>query len=275
MTLVSENLSYRVDGPLAYVSLNRPDKRNALTLAMLDDLVAAANRIKADRAVRAVILSGEGTSFCSGLDFASAGRQPLKVLTTFVPVPGFLPLPGRGTNTFQRACWAWRQLPVPVLAVIEGHCFGGGMQLALAADFRFAAHDCELSILEAKWGLIPDMSGTATLRELVGIDTAKALTMTGAVISGTEAAELGLVTQSSEEPLLDALTLAEQIVAQSPDAVAEAKQLLNNNWSGSATSAFARERRAQLRLLAGQNSRIARAARSKGQVPAYRQRQVP
>jgi enoyl-CoA hydratase/carnithine racemase len=270
---VAEHISYRVDGPIAYVALARPEKLNGLTLEMMDDLVDAARRIRRDRDIRAVILSGEGTSFCTGLDFASASRNPLKVARSFVPIPSWLPVFGRGTNLFQRCCWVWRELPVPVLAVIEGHCFGAGMQLALAADFRFATQDCEFSIMEARWGLIPDMSGTATLRELVGIDTAKALTMTGAVIGAVEAAELGLITQATEEPLLDALALAAQIIDQSPDAVAEAKQLFNNAWAAGLMRAFARERWAQLRLLAGPNSRIARNARLNGTAPSYQQRQ--
>ncbi len=138
---------------VARVQLSRPDKLNALTLDMLDDLVATARRLRADRSLRAVILSGAGDSFCAGLDFATVLKTPRAVAAAFVPRPWL------GTNTFQEACWAWRRLPVPVVAAVHGHCFGGGVQIALGADFRFATPDAKWSVLESKWGLIPDMSG--------------------------------------------------------------------------------------------------------------------
>ncbi|GGC62216.1 crotonase/enoyl-CoA hydratase family protein [Hoyosella rhizosphaerae] len=268
------SVTYRVDGPVAHVALSRPDKLNGLTLNMLAELVDIAGRIKQDRNVRAVVLTGEGSSFCAGLDFPSATKEPKRIAKYFVPVPSFVPLPGRGTNMFQRACWAWRELPVPVVAVIKGHCYGGGLQLALAADFRFTAADAELSVLEAKWGIIPDMTGTATLRELVGIDTAKLLTMTGKMISGTEAKDIGLVTHASDDPEAAAQDLIDILVQQSPDAVAGAKKIFNAAWSGSPAQAFATERRIQLRLLTGENSKIARKARMKGEAPNYRPRKL-
>ena len=93
-----------------------------------------------------------------------------------------MPNPLRGTNRFQQALWAWRELPVPVIAVTRGHVFGAGIQLALAADFRFTTPDCQWSVLEAKWGLVPDMSGTVPLAELTTADVAKRLVMTGEVV---------------------------------------------------------------------------------------------
>ena len=115
--------------------LDRPEKLNALTLQILDDLVSTAHALRKDRTLRAVVIAGEGDAFCAGLDFGSVLRQPARIATSFVPRPW------RGTNTFQEACWAWRRLPVPVIAAVHGHCFGGGLQIALAADFRFATPD--------------------------------------------------------------------------------------------------------------------------------------
>ena len=132
-------------------------------------------------------------------------RQPAKIATSFVPRPW------RGTNTFQEACWAWRRLPVPVIAAVHGHCLGGGLQIALAADFRFATPDSRWSVLEGKWGIIPDMSGVRSMAELVGIDVAKQLTMTAEVISGKEARELGLVTGLDADPLAAADALIRQL----------------------------------------------------------------
>ena len=228
---------------VARVQLSRPDKLNALTLDMLDDLVATARRLRADRSLRAVILSGAGDSFCAGLDFATVLKNPRAVAAAFVPRPWL------GTNTFQEACWAWRRLPVPVVAAVHGHCFGGGVQIALGADFRFTTPDAKWSVLESKWGLIPDMSGIQSLTEVVGLDVAKRLTMTGGVVSGEQAAALGLVTGVADEPRAAAEELIAEIMTRSPDAVAAAKRLFERTWSAGPRRTFARERAEQLRLL--------------------------
>src|SRR5690606_26567807 len=125
-------------------SLARPDKLNGVDLAMLDELIEVAGTIRRDRSLRAVILSGDGPSFCAGLDFGSVLHRPSRVVRAFAR------LPWRPTNRFQQACWAWRTLPIPVLAVVHGHCYGAGLQLALAADFRFSTPDCRWAVLEAK-----------------------------------------------------------------------------------------------------------------------------
>lgn len=230
-------------GSVAHVALDRPEKLNGLTLDMLDDLVTTARQIRGDRSVRAVVLTGSGESFCAGLDFATALKKPTAVAKAFVPRPW------RGTNTFQEACWAWRRIPVPVVAVVRGHCYGGGLQIALGADFRFTTPDAKWSVLEAKWGLIPDMSGIQSLAELVGVDVAKQLTMTGRVFSGEEAGRLGLVTGVAEDPQAEADALVAEILTRSPDAVAATKRLFTDTWSAGPRRTFARERAEQLRLL--------------------------
>ena len=239
---------------VAVVRLSRPEKLNALTLETLDQLVATARGLRRDRTLRAVVLTGEGASFCAGLDFGAVLRRPGGIVTAF------LPRPWRGTNTFQEACWAWRRLPVPVIAAVEGHCLGGGLQLALAADFRVATPDSEWSVLEARWGLVPDMTGVRTLAELVGIDTAKRLTMTAQRLSGKEAADLGLVTELAADPLAAALDLAAEIGTRSPDSVAATKRLFDATWTASPRRTFARERAEQLVLLGLANTRAAREA---------------
>lgn len=260
------------DGPsgrIAYVTLNRPDKLNGLDLPMMRALVDVPRRIARDRDVRAVVLTGAGGSFCAGLDFKAVGKAgPLATLR------GFVKLPGQTTNFFQQVCWAWRQLPVPVIAVVQGHCFGGGLQLALAADFRFATPDSSLSVMEAKWGLIPDMTGSVTLRELVPIDVAKRLTMTAAVLSGQDALELGLVTGVSDEPMKQAEALVDELVLRSPDALAYTKRLFHTAWTRSARWAFWTESVLQARLMAGANHKIARQAGMARQLPQYLARKV-
>jgi enoyl-CoA hydratase/carnithine racemase len=260
---MSDRIALVIDDGVAYVRLDRPDKYNGLDLPMLRALVDTAAQIERDDAVRAVVLSGAGKAFCAGLDFASVGKSPAAFARAG------LKLPGQSTNLFQRACWAWRELPVPVIAVLHGHCFGGGMQLALAADFRFATPDCELSIMEGKWGLIPDMTGSVTLRELVPMDVAKRLTMTAEVFDGTQAAGYGLVTAVADEPMKAAEALVAELLTRSPDAIASTKRLLHDTWHRSPRRAFWLETWLQLRLLRGANHRIARAANLAKQTPVY------
>lgn len=248
------NVEVTISGGIARVELSRPHKLNGLTLPMLGELVAAAHHVRRNKAVRVVIISGQGRSFCTGLDFGEVMAAPAKI------VPVFLPRPWRGTNTFQEACWAWRRVPVPVLVAVHGHCYGGGLQLALAGDYRFTTPDAEWSVLEGKWGLIPDMSGVHSLKELVGIDVAKKLTMTAEMLSGERAAELGLASEAAPEPLEAAVALAEQLVQRSPDQLAAAKRLFNRSWNASARTTFRRERAEQMLLLGAKNTTKARKA---------------
>lgn len=262
MALVTCELT---DG-IAQVRLNRPDKLNALTLDLLAELTATARRLRRDERLRAVVIAGTGDAFSAGLDFAAVLRQPRRVAAAF------LPRPWRATNDFQEACWAWRRLPVPVIAAVHGHCLGGGVQIALAADFRYAAPDSSWSVLEGRWGIIPDMTGVRSLSEVVGIDTAKRLTMTAETLTGEEAHELGLVTTLSPDPVAAATAFAQRLAERSPDQLAAAKRLFDRTWFASPRRTFARERIEQLRLLLLENTRIAREAAFTRQQPVYRPR---
>ncbi|WP_431954184.1 crotonase/enoyl-CoA hydratase family protein [Nocardia lijiangensis] len=240
---MGSHIALRFDGDRAYVTLDRPDKHNGLTIEMLRGLVDAAHAVGKRKDVRAVILSGNGPSFSSGLDVAKATRDPLAGVLNFVP------LPWRGTNTFQEACWAWRRLNVPVIAAVHGRCFGGGLQIALAADVRFAAPEAEFSVMEAKHGLVPDMTGAASLSRLIGIDKALLLTMTADVVDASYAERIGLVTEVTADPLAAAEKLAERIATRSPHAVAGAKRLFDRSWHASARRTFGIERATQLPLV--------------------------
>jgi enoyl-CoA hydratase/carnithine racemase len=253
-----------IEGPIARVWLNRPDKLNGLDFDTVDQLITAARSLRANKSVRVVVVEGKGSSFCAGLDFASAGKESKLRMARLA-----LPNPLRGTNAFQECFWAWRNLPVPVIAVTRGHVFGGGIQLALACDFRFTTPDCQWSVLEAKWGLIPDMSGTISLAELVGADVAKRLTMTGEVISGEQAHAYGLASGVDAHPEKLAQELIDAIIARSPDSVAASKRLLNVVRWGSLRSALGRERRFQLAMFRTANATIARKAGMKGELPKF------
>lgn len=262
MPLVTTEIN---DG-IAQVRLNRPDKLNALTLELLQELVDTAKELGKNHDLRAVVIAGEGDAFTAGLDFASVLRDPKKV------VGAFLPRPFRGTNLFQESVWAWRRLPVPVIAAVHGHCLGGGVQIALGADFRIAEPDSQWSILEGKWGIIPDMTGIRSLSEVVGIDTAKKLTMTAEQFSGERAYELGLVTELSADPVATATAFARKLSERSPDQLAAAKRLFNDTWYAPIKRTFSRERIEQLRLLFGENTKIAREAAFKREKPTYKPR---
>ena len=156
-------------------------------------------------------------------------------------------------NWFQRAAYDWLRLPVPVIAALHGNCFGGGLQIALGADIRIAAPDARLSVMEVKWGLVPDMAITRTLPRLVGIDVAKELTYTGRIVSRREAAALGLVTRTADDPLAAARELAAEIAARSPDAVRAAKRLYDETWTAPAAETLALEAELQLGLIGSPN----------------------
>jgi enoyl-CoA hydratase/carnithine racemase len=247
MSVATERVRLQVADHVAMVTLTRPDKHNALDQAMFDGIVAAAEQIARERGVRAVVLHGEGPSFCSGLDIMGmmASGGGVEVITE--------PLRGEVPNIFQRAAHDWIALPVPVIAAIHGNCFGGGLQIALGADIRIATPDAKLSVMEVKWGLIPDMSITRTLPRLVGIDVAKELTYTGRVFSGSEALQLGIVTHVADDPLPAARELAREIAAKSPDAVRGAKRLYDEAWTGSAPETLALEASLQLELIGSPN----------------------
>ena len=225
----------RVEGSIAQVRLNRPDKLNALTLDTLEELVSTARELGRDRTLRGVVLGGEGDSFCAGLDFATVLRNPPRVARSFVPHPW------RGTNLFQEACWAWRRLRVPVVAAVHGHCYGGGLQIALAADLRMTTADAQWSVLEAKWGLVPDMSGIHALSQQVRMDVAKRLTMTGEVGERRAGRGAGPGERGARRAVRrGAPASSSRSATRSPDSVAATKRLFGRTWTPGDRRTFAR-----------------------------------
>jgi enoyl-CoA hydratase/carnithine racemase len=227
---MEDRVSISISDGVADVRLVRADKMNALDAAMFEALVAATDRLAHEKGLRAVVLSGEGRAFCAGLDMsrfaamkesggsglASGEKRDLSVRT-------------HGLANFpQQAVWGWRQLPVPVIAAIQGVAFGGGFQLALGADMRFLAADARMSIMEIKWGLVPDMAGTPILASLVRDDILRELTYTGKIFSAEEAMRYGLATRICDDPRAAAFEVAREIAAKSPDAIRAAKRMLNN-----------------------------------------------
>jgi enoyl-CoA hydratase/carnithine racemase len=243
----AERVSLHLEGDIAFVTLNRAEKRNALDMAMFRAIDKVSRQLRKNRDIRAVIVQGKGEDFCSGLDVKSVLKEGSSALTLLAKW-----LPGQA-NLAQRVSCNWRKIPVPVIMVIQGRCWGGGLQIALGADFRFATHDASFSIMEGKWGLIPDMGGNLSLREIVNKDVALKLVMTAEVISAQDALDHGLVTAVGDEPLQQAMQLAAQIAERSPDAVAAAKKLYQQNWFKPQRRMLARESLYQVKILLGKN----------------------
>src|SRR6186713_3552573 len=227
---MEQRVSISITDGIADVRLVRADKMNALDQAMFEALVSATEQLSKDKSVRAVVLSGEGRAFCAGLDM---GRFEAMKQNGGNGIAG-----GEGrdltvrtygqANFAQQAVWGWRQLPVPVIAAIQGVAFGGGFQLALGADMRFLAPDARMSIMEIKWGLVPDMAGTPILASLVRDDILRDLTYTGRIFSAQEALSYGLATRICDDPRTAAMEMAREIAGKNPNAIRAAKRMLNN-----------------------------------------------
>ena len=243
---MSDRVLITITDGVADVVFNRADKRNALDNAMFSAIAEAGEQLKSEPGVRAVVLSGDGASFCAGLDFSSfqamaGGDNAEQAATRSDGNPGQMK-DGRITHLGQQVCWVWQELEVPVIAAVHGHALGGGLQIALGADIRIVHPDTKMSVREVYWGLVPDMTGTFILSKLVRPDIAKELTFTARVFSGAEAAEMGLETKLSESPKEDAMAMAYEIDGMSPVAVRGAKALFNRMLDVGAAEQFAAER---------------------------------
>jgi len=248
---IRNRITLIMEHQVARVQMDRADKRNALDLEMFRAMAEVQQKLARERELRAVVLSGSGIDFCSGLDVRSLMKDRsgmIKLLWKWLPWRA---------NLAQQVSVGWRTLPVPVFAAIQGRCWGGGLQIALGADFRFVQPEASLSIMEARWGLIPDMGGTLALRELMERDQAMWLAMSSEEFSGTRARELGLATALADDPVAISLEAARQLVERSPDTVAAVKRLYRKSWHGSTGAALARESYYQVRILRGRNQRLA------------------
>ncbi len=255
------------EGPVAEIRLNRPAKKNAVTLELLEALVAACAALAKEPGLRAVVLSGEGGDFSAGMDtsvlMAFAGN--IEGIKTEMLAP-----PDGITNRFQAPAKAVMDLPVPVIVAIEGVCFGAGIQIALAADFRIAAPDARLSIMEAKWGLIPDMGISLSLPRLMAADRAKALIMTAQVMSGKEALVEGLVTRVENNPRAAAMAFAGELAKRSPDAVRASKALVDGLWEGRLVDGLRLEAELQAALMGAPNQMETVMAQMQKRDPIYK-----
>lgn len=239
---------------IADVRMIRADKRNALDGDMFQALAEAGEHLKTAPGVRVAVLSGEGKSFCAGLDMSVMTQLAGGGDERSDGNPGALQSSGL-THLGQQVSWVWQEVPVPVIAAVHGHALGGGIQIALGADIRIVHPDTKLSVREVYWGLVPDMTGTLFLARLVGADVAKELVFTARIFDGREGHRLGLATRLSDDPYTEALALAKEIANLSPDAVRGAKELLNHLFNAGAGEQFAQERRI-IRSLVGRPNQV-------------------
>ena len=238
---MSDRVTVTISGGVADVRLNRPDKRNALDGEMFAAIADAGEQLKLESGLRCVVLSGEGASFCAGLDLSIFQAMSANGASSGDGNPGAM-VEGRITHLGQQICWVWQELPVPVIAAVHGHALGGGIQIALGTDIRIVHPDTQISVREVHWGLVPDMTGTLMLTRLVRPDVAKELVFTARIFDGREALSLGLATRLSDTPRDDALQLAAEIAGRSPDAVRGAKLLFNRLLHDEAADQFRAER---------------------------------
>jgi enoyl-CoA hydratase/carnithine racemase len=232
---------------------------------MFEALIEAGETLAQDADVRAVVMRGAGDNFCAGIDLSVFQGSGL----SGIDKDAFKPRDGSPANFFQSAAFVWRELPVPVIAAIKGVAFGAGLQIALGADIRYAAPDARLSIMEIKWGIIPDMAITATLRDVMPADRAKELSLTGRIVSGSEAGTIGLITAVHDDPLDAARTLASEIAGKSPDASRAIKTLVNTSWHDSIEAALQREAKLQMSLLGKPNQTEAVTANLEKRAPDF------
>ena len=233
-----------IQNHIAHVELTRSDKMNAVDPAMLAAIIEAGEALRGNTDVRAVVLSGQGDAFCAGLDVASfaalAGGDPMDIM---------MPRTHGPSNDYQHVSMIWRQLDVPVIAVLQGVCFGAGLQIASGADIRMAAPNTRMSILEMKWGLVPDMGGMVLWPALMRADVLRRLTYTGEEFTGEAAEGYGLVTEVNDTPLECALELAKLIASKSPSAVRAGKALITYALENASEAVLLEESRAQASLI--------------------------
>jgi enoyl-CoA hydratase/carnithine racemase len=263
---MSNRITVSIENHIATVMLNRADKRNAVDTAMFDAILETAAMIAADSSVRVVVLYGDGGHFCAGIDISVFQGDGIGENSG----DGLKPLPGSTANYFQSAALVWRELPVPVLAALHGTVFGAGLQIAMGADMRYAAPDLKMSVMEIKWGLIPDMGITSTLPGVVPQDKAREMAYTGRIHSADDAYSAGLVTEVVDDPLGRAQEIAAEIAGKSPDAIRAIKQLFNESWKGDPATALRLEADLQEKVMAGENQAEAARANMEKRLPKFR-----
>ena len=246
---MNERIIFSIEDNIAEVELNRADKHNALDHEMFEAILKIGDQISQDNTSRAVILHGAGDSFCAGIDLSMFADESLanKFNERMKPRDSSL------ANYYQSAAYVWREIPVPVIAVLHGAVYGGGLQIALGADIRYARDNVKLSIMEIKWGIIPDMAMTTSLPYLMSLDKALEMAMTADILNANDAFDKNLITAIEKNPLEKARVLAKKIANKSPDAIRSIKRLFYQTWHKNDQFSLSLEAQLQLQLMGKSN----------------------
>lgn len=274
---MSERIRVEIEDGVADVTLTRSEKMNALDPAMFKALVETGERLKAEKGLRAVVLSGEGRAFCAGLDmgnFAAMGDAKPKDNGEKAGSPagrkGLTPRTHGIVNDAQYAVWVWHEIPVPVIAAVHGTAFGGGFQLALGADMRYVAPGTRMCVMEIKWGLVPDMAGTPLMRQLMRDDVIRELSYTGRIFDAEEGVGLGVVTRLCDDPKAAAMETAREIASKNPDAIRAMKRMYNQLPDGSFAEGLLAESVEQDGIIGSANQIEAVIAQMQKRAPAFK-----
>jgi len=264
-----DEISLEREGAVVRLTLNRPDKLNAQTVAMWQYLARLGAELAADDTIRVLVVAGAGRSFSAGID-----------ITTFTDAPDAPPPPSAGAPgtsgvddilAIQRAFSWLEDAPYPTIAKVQGHAFGAGMQLALACDLRIVADDVRMGLLELNWGLMPDLGGTVWLPRLVGPAKALELMLTGARLTADELLALGIVNRVVARDALDGAVdgLVAELLLRPPLAVQGAKAAVRGGL-GEPTSVGMRAA-AEAQLVCLQSSDFGEAGRAfvEGREPRF------
>jgi enoyl-CoA hydratase/carnithine racemase len=262
---MSERVVVKIEDHVANVMLNRAAKRNAIDIDMFSALIETGESLAQDSSVRAVVLHGDGDHFCAGIDVSVFQTNSLvdDLANRMEPRNDY------GANFLQSSATVWKGMPVPVIAALRGITFGGGFQIAMGADIRISAHDLQMSIMEIKWGLIPDMGISMTLPGVMPQDRVKLLAYTGRIMTAAEAFEAGAITALDDDPLATAISLAREIAGKSPDAIRAIKTLINSSWAANSASGLHLEVALQKAVMSGENQAEAARANMENRVPNF------
>lgn len=259
-----ETIRYGLHDGVATIELARPDKRNAINALMFTELGDAAELAASDPGIRAVLVRGEGSSFCAGIDVTLlgqlAGTRGAR-LRTFI-------------RTAQRPFLTLARMDKPTVAVVQGHAVGAGFQLALACDLRVCAEDVRFAVLEVRFGLVPDLGGIHQLSRLIGPALAKELVWTGRTVEAGEAERLGMANRvvATDTAAKEAEALAREVAASPPIPVSLTKSLIGRAPETSMETALERDGQAQATCIDTEDHREAVAAYLEGRSPRFQGR---
>ncbi len=248
MTQYAENtIELTQEDGVANITLIREKQRNALNIQMIKALIGIGEQLKVTPGLRAVVIRGQGEDFCAGIDTAM-----LTSMESAQVVMGELlkPLDGQPGSLVQHVCLIWRLLDIPVIAMLKGNVFGAGLQLALGADLRFAAPNTRVSLMEGRWGLIPDMGITQTGLGMIRSDLLHEMTWTARLVEAEEAQQGGLITRVDDDPETALAEFLKQISQRQPHVIAAAKQMYRLSPHLSPSEALALEQSLQEQMLA-------------------------